>query len=133
MLSNSVDYNTYTAAECEVLLIQGIQMVVHAWLIFPLFVCLLLILLVAVGVICVACQDHISAISFHLFQLLSTALKTLLILSLDRFPKDAVVLLLLLVYFPVGICLTLIRIFIGVHVFLVSCALPESFIRRQVF
>lgn len=27
----------------------------------------------------------------------------------------------------------LIRIFIGVHVFLVSCALPESFVRRQVF
>ncbi|XP_036933282.1 lipid droplet-regulating VLDL assembly factor AUP1 [Acanthopagrus latus] len=49
-----------------------------------------------------------------------------------RFPKDAVVLLLLLVYFPVGICLTLIRIFIGVHVFLVSCALPESFIRRFI-
>uniref|UniRef100_A0A3Q4B4X3 Lipid droplet-regulating VLDL assembly factor AUP1 n=1 Tax=Mola mola TaxID=94237 RepID=A0A3Q4B4X3_MOLML len=46
-----------------------------------------------------------------------------------RFPKDAAVLLLLLVYAPVGICLMLIRIFIGVHVFLVSCALPESFIR----
>ncbi|XP_047441712.1 lipid droplet-regulating VLDL assembly factor AUP1 [Mugil cephalus] len=49
-----------------------------------------------------------------------------------RFPKDAVVLLLLLVYFPVGICLTLIRIFIGVHVFLVSCALPECFVRRFI-
>lgn len=49
-----------------------------------------------------------------------------------RFPKDAVVLLLLLIYFPVGICLTLIRIFIGVHVFLVSCALPESFVRRFI-
>ncbi|TDH07977.1 hypothetical protein EPR50_G00111710 [Perca flavescens] len=48
-----------------------------------------------------------------------------------RFPKDAGVLLLLLIYFPVGICLMLIRIFIGVHVFLVSCALPESFVRRQ--
>lgn len=49
-----------------------------------------------------------------------------------RFPKDAFVLLLLLIYFPVGICLTLIRIFIGVHVFLVSCALPESFVRRFI-
>lgn len=47
-----------------------------------------------------------------------------------RFPKDAAVLLLLLLYAPVGICLTLIRVFIGVHVFLVSCALPESFVRR---
>uniref|UniRef100_A0A7N9AT76 Lipid droplet-regulating VLDL assembly factor AUP1 n=1 Tax=Mastacembelus armatus TaxID=205130 RepID=A0A7N9AT76_9TELE len=50
----------------------------------------------------------------------------------DTFPKDAAVLLLLLIYFPVGICLMFIRIFIGVHVFLVSCALPESFIRRFV-
>ncbi|XP_056295269.1 lipid droplet-regulating VLDL assembly factor AUP1 [Pseudoliparis swirei] len=49
-----------------------------------------------------------------------------------RFPKDAVLLLLLLIYSPVGICLTLIRIFIGVHVFLVSCALPESFARRFI-
>lgn len=49
-----------------------------------------------------------------------------------RFPKDAVILLLLLIYFPVGICLTLIRIFVGVHVFLVSCALPESFVRRFI-
>ncbi|XP_070693315.1 lipid droplet-regulating VLDL assembly factor AUP1 [Pempheris klunzingeri] len=49
-----------------------------------------------------------------------------------RFPKDAVVLLMLLVYCPVGICLMLLRIFIGVHVFLVSCALPESFIRRFI-
>ncbi|KAJ4945890.1 hypothetical protein JOQ06_023568 [Pogonophryne albipinna] len=49
-----------------------------------------------------------------------------------RFPKDALVLLLLLIYFPVGICLMLIRIFVGVHVFLVSCALPESFIRRFI-
>lgn len=49
-----------------------------------------------------------------------------------RFPKDPLVLLLLLVYFPVGVCLMLIRIFIGVHVFLVSCALPESFVRRFI-
>uniref|UniRef100_A0A1A7Z196 Lipid droplet-regulating VLDL assembly factor AUP1 n=2 Tax=Iconisemion striatum TaxID=60296 RepID=A0A1A7Z196_9TELE len=49
-----------------------------------------------------------------------------------RFPKDPVLLLLLLIYFPVGVCLMLIRIFVGVHVFLVSCALPESFIRRFI-
>ncbi|KAG7518812.1 ancient ubiquitous protein 1 [Solea senegalensis] len=49
-----------------------------------------------------------------------------------RLPKDAVVLLLLLIYFPVGICLMLIRTFIGIHVFLVSCALPESFVRRFI-
>nr|XP_015808499.2 lipid droplet-regulating VLDL assembly factor AUP1 isoform X1 [Nothobranchius furzeri] len=49
-----------------------------------------------------------------------------------RFPKDPVLLLLLLIYFPVGICLMLIRIFIGVHIFLVSCALPESFVRRFI-
>ncbi|KAM9850243.1 LOW QUALITY PROTEIN: lipid droplet-regulating VLDL assembly factor AUP1 [Aulostomus maculatus] len=49
-----------------------------------------------------------------------------------RFPKDPLLLLLLLIYFPVGICLMLIRIFIGVHVFLVSCALPECFIRRFI-
>ncbi|XP_055368252.1 lipid droplet-regulating VLDL assembly factor AUP1 isoform X2 [Betta splendens] len=48
-----------------------------------------------------------------------------------RLPKDAIVLLLLLIYFPVGICLMLIRIFIGIHVFLVSCALPESFVRSS--
>ena len=41
---NIVNYNTYTAAECEVLLIQGIGVVVYTWLIFCLFVCLLLIL-----------------------------------------------------------------------------------------
>ncbi|XP_061581841.1 lipid droplet-regulating VLDL assembly factor AUP1 [Cololabis saira] len=49
-----------------------------------------------------------------------------------RFPKDGVVFLLLLIYFPVGLCLMLMRIFIGVHVFLVSCALPESFVRRFI-
>lgn len=62
-----------------------------------------------------------------MFQMFLTVL-----LFLCRFPKDAVVLLLLLIYFPVGICLMFIRIFIGIHVFLVSCALPESFVRRQV-
>ncbi|XP_004073612.1 ancient ubiquitous protein 1 [Oryzias latipes] len=49
-----------------------------------------------------------------------------------RFPKDPVVLLLLLIYFPVGICLMFIRIFVGVHIFLVSCAIPESFLRRFI-
>ncbi|XP_014895982.1 lipid droplet-regulating VLDL assembly factor AUP1 [Poecilia latipinna] len=49
-----------------------------------------------------------------------------------RFPKDAVALLLLLLYSPVGICLMLMRIFIGIHVFLVSCAIPDSFVRRFV-
>ncbi|XP_061901283.1 lipid droplet-regulating VLDL assembly factor AUP1 isoform X1 [Entelurus aequoreus] len=49
-----------------------------------------------------------------------------------RLPKDTLVLLLLLLYFPVGICLMLLRIFIGIHVFLVSCALPESFLKRFI-
>ncbi|XP_037117467.1 lipid droplet-regulating VLDL assembly factor AUP1 [Syngnathus acus] len=49
-----------------------------------------------------------------------------------RLPKDTLVFLLLVIYFPVGICLMLLRIFIGVHVFLVSCALPESFLRRFI-
>ncbi|XP_061689977.1 protein farnesyltransferase/geranylgeranyltransferase type-1 subunit alpha isoform X3 [Syngnathoides biaculeatus] len=49
-----------------------------------------------------------------------------------RLPKDTLVLILLMIYFPVGICLMLLRIFIGVHVFLVSCALPESFLRRFI-
>ncbi|XP_062855826.1 lipid droplet-regulating VLDL assembly factor AUP1 isoform X2 [Trichomycterus rosablanca] len=37
-----------------------------------------------------------------------------------------------MLYFPVGLCLVLLRIFIGVHVFLVSCALPDSFVRRFI-
>ncbi|XP_008325735.1 lipid droplet-regulating VLDL assembly factor AUP1 [Cynoglossus semilaevis] len=49
-----------------------------------------------------------------------------------RLPKDAILLLLLLIYLPVGICLMFLRIFIGIHVFLVSCALPESFLRRFI-
>ncbi|XP_072296014.1 lipid droplet-regulating VLDL assembly factor AUP1 [Eucyclogobius newberryi] len=49
-----------------------------------------------------------------------------------RFPKDPLILLLLLLYSPIGICLLFIRIFIGVHVFLVSCALPECFLRRFI-
>ncbi|XP_056143355.1 lipid droplet-regulating VLDL assembly factor AUP1 [Lampris incognitus] len=49
-----------------------------------------------------------------------------------RVPKDGLVLLLLLLYSPIGLCLMLLRVFIGVHVFLVSCALPESFVRRCI-
>uniref|UniRef100_H3CKP4 Lipid droplet-regulating VLDL assembly factor AUP1 n=1 Tax=Tetraodon nigroviridis TaxID=99883 RepID=H3CKP4_TETNG len=49
-----------------------------------------------------------------------------------RFPKEAILLLLLLVYAPVGICLMMIRIFVGLHVFLISCALPESIVKRLI-
>ncbi|XP_043113998.1 lipid droplet-regulating VLDL assembly factor AUP1 isoform X2 [Puntigrus tetrazona] len=50
----------------------------------------------------------------------------------QRLPKDRFILLLLLLYSPVGVCLMLLRIFIGVHVFLVSCALPDSIVRRFI-
>lgn len=50
----------------------------------------------------------------------------------QRLPDDRFILLLLLLYSPVGVCLMLLRIFIGVHVFLVSCALPDSIIRRFI-
>ncbi|KAG9338158.1 hypothetical protein JZ751_027026 [Albula glossodonta] len=50
----------------------------------------------------------------------------------QRFPNDGLLLVLLLLYTPVGLALMLLRIFIGVHVFLVSCALPDSFIRRFI-
>ncbi|TRY65170.1 hypothetical protein DNTS_028597 [Danionella cerebrum] len=50
----------------------------------------------------------------------------------QRLPNDRFVLLLLLLYAPVGLCLMLLRIFIGVHVFLVSCALPDSIVRRFI-
>ncbi|KAJ8382577.1 hypothetical protein SKAU_G00033550 [Synaphobranchus kaupii] len=49
-----------------------------------------------------------------------------------RFPNEGLLLVLLLLYAPVGLALMLLRIFIGVHVFLVSCALPDSFIRRFI-
>ncbi|MGH0145413.1 UNVERIFIED_CONTAM: hypothetical protein FKN15_040343 [Acipenser sinensis] len=49
-----------------------------------------------------------------------------------RLPKDGFLLLLFLLYAPVGLCLMLLRLFIGVHVFLVSCALPDSVVRRFV-
>ncbi|XP_010901749.1 ancient ubiquitous protein 1 [Esox lucius] len=50
----------------------------------------------------------------------------------QRLPNDGLVLLLLLLYSPVGLCLMLIRIFVGAHVFLVSCALPDSLARRFI-
>ncbi|KAI5620650.1 ancient ubiquitous protein 1 [Silurus asotus] len=50
----------------------------------------------------------------------------------QRLPSDGLILLLLLLYSPVGLCLMLLRIFIGVHIFLVSCALPDSFVRRFI-
>ncbi|KAK6493731.1 ancient ubiquitous protein 1-like [Huso huso] len=50
----------------------------------------------------------------------------------QRLPKDGFLLLLFLLYAPVGLCLLLLRLFIGVHVFLVSCALPDSLVRRFI-
>lgn len=50
----------------------------------------------------------------------------------QRLPNDGFILLLLLLYSPIGLCLMLLRIFIGVHVFLVSCALPDSLVRRFI-
>ncbi|XP_030044663.1 ancient ubiquitous protein 1-like [Microcaecilia unicolor] len=52
--------------------------------------------------------------------------------DLRRFPSDGVLLLLLFLYTPVGLCLLILRIFIGVHIFLVSCALPDNLIRRFI-
>ncbi|XP_019411993.1 PREDICTED: ancient ubiquitous protein 1, partial [Crocodylus porosus] len=48
------------------------------------------------------------------------------------FPSDGLLLLALLLYAPVGLCLLVLRLFVGVHVFLVSCALPDSLLRRFV-
>ncbi|KGL83230.1 Ancient ubiquitous protein 1, partial [Tinamus guttatus] len=49
-----------------------------------------------------------------------------------RFPTDGFLLLALLLYAPVGLCLLVLRLFIGVHVFLLSCALPDSLLRRFI-
>ncbi|CAH2299020.1 ancient ubiquitous 1 [Pelobates cultripes] len=46
-----------------------------------------------------------------------------------RFPDDHISLLLLFLYSPIGLFLLLLRIFIGAHIFLVSCVLPDS-VRR---
>ncbi|XP_014055252.1 lipid droplet-regulating VLDL assembly factor AUP1 [Salmo salar] len=50
----------------------------------------------------------------------------------QRLPNDGLVLLLVLLYSPVGLCLMLLRLFVGAHVFLVSCALPDSLARRFI-
>ncbi|KAE8628434.1 hypothetical protein XENTR_v10000010 [Xenopus tropicalis] len=52
------------------------------------------------------------------------------LLELRRFPRKQLSLILLLLYSPLGLCLFLIRLFIGAHVFLVSCVLPDSVFRR---
>ncbi|XP_077157550.1 lipid droplet-regulating VLDL assembly factor AUP1 [Paroedura picta] len=49
-----------------------------------------------------------------------------------RLPSDGLLLLSLLLYAPVGLCLLLLRLFLGLHVLLVSCALPDSALRRLV-
>ncbi|XP_072112860.1 lipid droplet-regulating VLDL assembly factor AUP1 isoform X3 [Mobula birostris] len=49
-----------------------------------------------------------------------------------RLPTDGLILTLLVLYAPFGICLMLLRIFIGIHVFLVSSALPDNFLRRII-
>uniref|UniRef100_A0A2K6CDB9 Lipid droplet-regulating VLDL assembly factor AUP1 n=1 Tax=Macaca nemestrina TaxID=9545 RepID=A0A2K6CDB9_MACNE len=49
-----------------------------------------------------------------------------------RLPGDCFLLLALLLYAPVGFCLLVLRLFLGIHVFLVSCALPDSVLRRFV-
>ncbi|XP_060103224.1 lipid droplet-regulating VLDL assembly factor AUP1-like [Heteronotia binoei] len=49
-----------------------------------------------------------------------------------RLPSDGLLLLSLLLYAPVGLCLLLLRLFLGLHVFLVSCALPDCALRRFV-
>ncbi|XP_062991914.1 lipid droplet-regulating VLDL assembly factor AUP1 [Elgaria multicarinata webbii] len=49
-----------------------------------------------------------------------------------RLPSDGLLLLSLLLYAPVGLCLLLLRLFLGLHVFLVSCALPDSAPRRFI-
>lgn len=49
-----------------------------------------------------------------------------------RLPSDSFLLALLLLYTPFGLCLMLLRIFIGLHVFLVSSAIPDSLIRRFI-
>lgn len=46
-----------------------------------------------------------------------------------RLPADGFLLLALLLYAPVGLCLLVLRLFVGLHVFLVSCALPDC-VRR---
>lgn len=49
-----------------------------------------------------------------------------------RFPVELLSRGLLLLYAPFGLCLLLLRVFIGAHVFLVSCVLPDCAVRRSV-
>lgn len=80
-------------------------------------------------------MDALLALALVSIELKSEEMETLGVedmFDFRRFPKDPLPLLLLLIYSPVGVCLVLIRIFIGVHVFLVSCALPECFLRRFI-
>lgn len=48
----------------------------------------------------------------------------------QRFPVELLSRGLLLLYAPLGLCLFLLRLFIGAHVFLVSCVLPDCAVRR---
>ncbi|KAM3910230.1 lipid droplet-regulating VLDL assembly factor AUP1 isoform 2-T2 [Leptodactylus fuscus] len=48
----------------------------------------------------------------------------------QRFPGRLLFRVLLLLYSPLGLCLFLLRLFIGAHVFLVSCVIPDCAIRR---
>ncbi|XP_048452251.1 lipid droplet-regulating VLDL assembly factor AUP1 isoform X5 [Rhincodon typus] len=54
------------------------------------------------------------------------------LLEFRRLPTDGFILALLVLYAPFGICLMLLRIFIGLHVFLVSSALPDGLLRRVI-
>ncbi|XP_041049053.1 lipid droplet-regulating VLDL assembly factor AUP1 isoform X1 [Carcharodon carcharias] len=54
------------------------------------------------------------------------------LLEFRRLPTDGFILALLVLYTPFGICLMLLRIFIGLHVFLVSSALPDGLLRRVI-
>uniref|UniRef100_UPI00398EBBFB lipid droplet-regulating VLDL assembly factor AUP1 isoform X3 n=1 Tax=Pristiophorus japonicus TaxID=55135 RepID=UPI00398EBBFB len=54
------------------------------------------------------------------------------LLDFRRLPADGFILALLVLYTPFGICLMLLRIFIGIHVFLVSSALPDNLLRRVI-
>ncbi|KAM9330217.1 LOW QUALITY PROTEIN: lipid droplet-regulating VLDL assembly factor AUP1 [Gastrophryne carolinensis] len=53
-------------------------------------------------------------------------------LDLHRFPADPLTCVLLLLYAPIGLCLVILRLFIGAHVFLVSCVLPDSAVSRYL-
>ncbi|XP_072433682.1 lipid droplet-regulating VLDL assembly factor AUP1 isoform X2 [Chiloscyllium punctatum] len=54
------------------------------------------------------------------------------LLEFKRLPTDGFILALLVLYTPFGICLMFLRIFIGLHVFLVSSVLPDGLLRRVI-